>query len=104
MNNLFQIVTDSLTTACKCHGVSGSCSIKTCWKALPDFDIIGATLKDRYSLAVEVHRKRRKKEKVLVPINVAKNGIRTDELVYYTKSPDYCSPDHKTGSIGTHNR
>lgn len=49
-----QVVRSSLSTACKCHGVSGSCSIKTCWKALPDFDKIGATLKERYFLAVEV--------------------------------------------------
>ncbi|KAK6196325.1 hypothetical protein SNE40_001571 [Patella caerulea] len=99
-----KVVEFSLTTACKCHGVSGSCSIKTCWKALPDFDSIGATLKNRYALAVEVKRKRKKKQKVLVPIMANKKSIRSDELIYYTKSPDYCNPDSKSGSIGTQNR
>ncbi|XP_067668624.1 protein Wnt-11b-2-like [Haliotis asinina] len=99
-----KVVTESLITACKCHGVSGSCSIKTCWKALTDFETIGASLKDRYALAVEVRRKRKKKMKVLVPIRKNIRDIRDDQLIYYTKSPDYCSPDEKTGSIGTHGR
>ncbi|KAK7482701.1 hypothetical protein BaRGS_00025999, partial [Batillaria attramentaria] len=95
------VVRESLTTACKCHGVSGSCSIKTCWKALPDFDSIGATLKQRYALAVEVKRRKRKKEHVLLPIQPGKGAFAEDELIYYAKSPDYCSPDEKTGSVGT---
>ncbi|XP_005093891.1 protein Wnt-11b-2 [Aplysia californica] len=99
-----KVVADSLTQACKCHGVSGSCSIKTCWRALPSFDSIGALLKDRYALAVEVRRKRRKKMKVLIPIHKGRASFRDDELVYYEKSPDYCSPDSKTGSVGTRGR
>ncbi|XP_059143099.1 protein Wnt-11b-2-like [Physella acuta] len=96
-----QVVADSITRSCKCHGVSGSCSIMTCWRALPSFDTIGARLKDRYAIAVEVKRKRKKKEKVLVPVNNVKTSFKDDELVYYEKSPDYCSPDEKTGSVGT---
>lgn len=98
------VVRDSLSTACKCHGVSGSCSIKTCWKALPDFDSIGATLKQRYALAVEVKRRKRKKERVLVPIAPGQATFAEDELIYYVKSPDYCSPDEQTGSVGTRGR
>ncbi|CAG5127970.1 unnamed protein product, partial [Candidula unifasciata] len=96
-----RVVADSVTRACKCHGVSGSCSIKTCWRSLPSFDTIGATLKERYALAVEVRRKRVKKEKVLEPIHKGKPSFQSDEFVYYEKSPDYCSPDEKTGSVGT---
>ena len=50
----FQAVADSLTTACKCHGVSGSCSIKTCWKSLGDLKAIGSQLQRKYAVAVEV--------------------------------------------------
>ncbi|XP_047476216.1 protein Wnt-11b-1-like isoform X4 [Penaeus chinensis] len=32
-----RVVEAALSTQCKCHGVSGSCNIKTCWKALPNF-------------------------------------------------------------------
>ncbi|XP_076453529.1 protein Wnt-11b-2-like [Babylonia areolata] len=98
------VVQQSLVTACKCHGVSGSCSIKTCWKALPDFDLIGAALKMRYALAVEVKRRKRKKQYVLIPIQPGKDSFAEDELIYYAKSPDYCSPDPKTGSVGTRGR
>jgi hypothetical protein len=101
---MLQVVSNALTTACKCHGVSGSCSIKTCWRALQDFDAVGGTLRDRFALAVEVKRKRRKGVKVFLPIRDAMGSIREDELVYYQKSPDYCSPDSKTGSVGTHGR
>ncbi|KAL8585905.1 hypothetical protein ACOMHN_061066 [Nucella lapillus] len=98
------LIQNSLVTACKCHGVSGSCSIKTCWKALPDFDLIGSTLKQRYALAVEVKRRKRKKQHVLVPIQPGKDSFAPDELIYYAKSPDYCYPDDKTGSVGTRGR
>ncbi|KAL3848192.1 hypothetical protein ACJMK2_019066 [Sinanodonta woodiana] len=99
-----KIVADNLTTACKCHGVSGSCSIKTCWRALPDFESIGSILKNRYALAVEVKRRTRQGQKVYAPINKNRKTIHDDELVYYTKSPDYCSPDPKSGSVGTQGR
>ncbi|GFO28188.1 protein wnt, partial [Plakobranchus ocellatus] len=99
-----EIVKASLGKACKCHGVSGSCAQKTCWKALPNFDAIGAMLRERYALAVEVRRKRKKKIKMLVPKRRGRSQFRNDELVYYERSPDYCSPDVKTGSVGTKGR
>jgi wingless-type MMTV integration site family, member 7 len=40
-----------LKTDCKCHGVSGSCAMKTCWKSLPPFRIIGNALKKKYNKA-----------------------------------------------------
>ncbi|XP_046393027.1 protein Wnt-11b-2-like [Ischnura elegans] len=44
----------SVSTQCKCHGVSGSCSIKTCWKALPRLVDVGERLKRQYAVATEV--------------------------------------------------
>lgn len=39
---------------CKCHGMSGSCSVKTCWMRLPNFRVIGDSLKDRFDAATRV--------------------------------------------------
>jgi wingless-type MMTV integration site family protein 7 len=36
---------------CLCHGVSGSCSLRTCWKTLPQFREIGDTLRAKYKKA-----------------------------------------------------
>lgn len=39
---------------CKCHGMSGSCTVKTCWMRLPPFRVIGDSLKDRFDGASRV--------------------------------------------------
>lgn len=39
---------------CRCHGVSGSCELKTCWKFMPTFNEIGNVLKQKYGKAVLV--------------------------------------------------
>lgn len=39
---------------CRCHGLSGSCSLKTCWLALPSFDVIGAYLRRKYDTSVHL--------------------------------------------------
>lgn len=46
-----QIVKNLLRTDCKCHGVSGSCAMKTCWKSLPPFRAIGDVLMKKYNRA-----------------------------------------------------
>ncbi|XP_050583916.1 protein Wnt-10b [Bombus affinis] len=47
-------VASNMQVRCKCHGMSGSCELKTCWKVAPDFRIVGKTLKDRFRNAVLV--------------------------------------------------
>ncbi|XP_029992227.1 protein Wnt-2 [Sphaeramia orbicularis] len=87
---------------CKCHGVSGSCSVRTCWLALADFRRTGDHLRKRYNGAVQV------------AVNQYGTGFTTahthfkrpskNDLVYFEDSPDYCIRDHESGSIGTGGR
>lgn len=37
---------------CKCHGVSGSCSMKTCWKKMADFNSTATLLRQKYNQAI----------------------------------------------------
>jgi len=39
---------------CKCHGMSGSCQLKTCWKSAPDFHVVGKVLKHQFRKAILV--------------------------------------------------
>ena len=100
------MVSDSLGPTCKCHGVSGSCSIKTCWKALPDVRQFGLALQKRYAAALEVDARteRKSRERRLMAVQRSRRSVAEDELVYYTISPDYCLPDKSLGSVGTRGR
>ena len=93
---------DSLHTACKCHGVSGSCSLKTCWNQLARFRDTGDRLKQRYDGASEVRFNQQ--GTYLLQRNRAFNKPTKEDLIYLEPSPDYCVADPATGSVGTHGR
>uniref|UniRef100_T1D117 Protein Wnt n=1 Tax=Dendrocoelum lacteum TaxID=27895 RepID=T1D117_9PLAT len=76
------------SVACKCHGVSGSCSLRSCWKQLPPFIQIGHHITQKYDMAkrVKFNRRGTRLRKISGrPIQPAAN-----ELIYSEKSPDYC--------------
>nr|WCP86890.1 WNT 5b-1 [Cyprinus carpio] len=87
--------------ACKCHGVSGSCSLKTCWLQLADFRRVGEFLKEKYDSAAAMRINRRGK---LELVNNRFNPPTSDDLVYIDPSPDYCLRNETTGSLGTQGR
>ena len=41
----FQALSRLMLMKCRCHGVSGSCEFKTCWRSLPRFADVGDYLK-----------------------------------------------------------
>ncbi|KAK9712767.1 wnt family [Popillia japonica] len=102
----------NLLTECKCHGVSGSCTMKTCWKSLPPFRTIGDSLMKKYYRARPVTstytttKSDKKSEKKLqlvlkkgkMPI---KKPPKKSELVFLQMSPNYCEKDLAAGSLGT---
>ncbi|CAL1527163.1 unnamed protein product [Lymnaea stagnalis] len=92
-----------MSRKCRCHGVSGSCAIKTCWRGLPAFKDIGQYLKDGYERSVrlagraQTKLRRKEKSKRRVPIS-------HEELVHLSKSPNYCKHNPKKGILGTNGR
>ncbi|KAM9579668.1 protein Wnt-5b isoform 1-T1 [Guaruba guarouba] len=87
--------------ACKCHGVSGSCSLKTCWLQLADFRKVGDLLKEKYDSAAAMRISRKGK---LELVNSRFNMPTQEDLVYVDPSPDYCLRNETTGSLGTQGR
>ncbi|KAJ3612522.1 hypothetical protein NHX12_020797 [Muraenolepis orangiensis] len=84
--------------ACKCHGVSGSCSLKTCWLQLADFRRVGEFLKEKYDSAAAMRVGRKGK---LEQVDKRFNAPTPEDLVYMDPSPDYCLGNATTGSLGT---
>nr|UTS77836.1 Wnt11 [Laodelphax striatellus] len=97
-----KLVEKSARLQCKCHGVSGSCSVKTCWRALaPTLGELESRLLQLYSTAVDAGRRHMAGGGGPLGAETRhKDGL----LVYLTKSPDHCYPDEKQGSYGTTGR
>ncbi|KAB5543203.1 hypothetical protein PHYPO_G00076450 [Pangasianodon hypophthalmus] len=96
-----QALKDALVMKCKCHGVSGSCSIRTCWRGLHDLKEIAQDLKTKYLSATRVKHQPTGTRKQLVPKDIDVRPVRENELVYLQSSPDFCAKNEKMGSIGT---
>ena len=99
----FQAVKRTMKTLCKCHGVSGSCSTKTCWRQLSSFRTAGSYLKKQYNRAIKIdfqnvalpNKKGHKRERF---IRANRHSFRKTHLLYLEQSPDYC---YKNGSHWT---
>ncbi|XP_076186300.1 protein Wnt-16 [Aptenodytes patagonicus] len=98
-----QAVAKLMSVDCRCHGVSGSCAVKTCWKTMSSFEKIGRFLKDKYENSIQISdrlkKKLRRKEKSQRKIPIGK-----EDLLYVNKSPNYCVEDQKLGIPGTQGR
>ena len=100
---------------CKCHGMSGSCTVKTCWMRLPFFRVVGDRLKDKFDGASRVRssnvgnlrRSRWAKSRYhfqLNPYNPTHKPPTYRDLVYYEQSPDFCTRNPRLGITGTYKR
>ncbi|VTJ71314.1 Hypothetical predicted protein [Marmota monax] len=101
-------VKSGLRTTCKCHGVSGSCAVRTCWKQLSPFRETGQVLKLRYDSAVKVSSATNEALGRLELWAPAKPGSptkglapRPGDLVYMEDSPSFCRPSkYSPGTAG----
>ena len=98
----FQTVKQMMVIVCKCHGVSGSCSVKICWRKMGAFREIGQNLKQKFDGASQVKYSKRK-HKLKRKTKDMKKPTKKD-LVYLDESPDFCNYDLKSGSLGTKGR
>lgn len=126
---LIQAVRDHMKVHCKCHGVSGTCNIKTCFRRLGDFREIAKFLRRKYDRIVYVKKqkntekkkgKRNRKNDIdtnkktketsqsqkisLIPKGRRRKKLTTKDLVALSRSPSYCKKDRKRGSYGTKGR
>ncbi|XP_055639907.1 protein Wnt-2 isoform X2 [Toxorhynchites rutilus septentrionalis] len=111
-----KIVKLLLRTECKCHGVSGSCAMKTCWKSLPSFHTIGDVMMKKYRKARMVQAIRAvgksngqlqlivKRAEKIQPNSANSQKPKRMELVYLQPSPNYCERDVASGILGTSGR
>lgn len=107
-----QIIDEISVKQCRCHGLSTSCAIRTCWSRTSAADILGARLKQSYDSAVQVadFSDEHITENRIQPTNinarrtrlyaVSSQRVRPLELVYLDSSPDYCLPtDYGPGIV-----
>lgn len=103
-----QAVKEHQSLQCKCFGLSGVCTSKTCHRALlPRMETIGMWLKHKYGQAVHVKPSRRRNRSGYPRFLVQKNGRgrpNMNNLIYLEDSPTYCERDWSTGSLGTKGR
>ncbi|XP_031552978.1 protein Wnt-8b-like [Actinia tenebrosa] len=90
----------TLMKECKCHGVCGSCSTKTCWKQLAPFEKVGNYLKEKYLKAKEVRVKKDKLVQKIKPKTFQPIAKKDRSLVFIESSPDYCRYNATAGSLG----
>lgn len=82
---------------CKCHGVSGACTIRTCWLAMQEFRRVGEYLKLKYNGATQVMMNQEGSSLIVANKN-HKRPTRKD-LVYLEHSPDYCINNLQIGKL-----
>lgn len=101
---------------CKCHGLSGSCQLRTCWKSAPEFHVVGKELMRLFRQAILVDQSNLASSQLIINSNQfgqrkAKynnsynskkfnneqilNENQPDEksLFYYQRSPNFCEAD-----------
>ena len=88
---------------CKCHGFSGSCSYRTCLKTLGPFGAVGGYLHDKYYNATKVTVHQDKNQLVAADRKNREKTLEKD-LWFLEESPDYCTPNNSTRSLGTTGR
>ncbi|XP_014236555.1 protein Wnt-6 [Trichogramma pretiosum] len=95
-------VRNYMRTECKCHGLSGSCTVKTCWRKMPAFREVGNRLKESFDGAAKVIPGNDGRSFITEGLTIKPPG--RYDLIYSEDSPDFCRANRKTGALGTQGR
>ncbi|XP_028968850.1 protein Wnt-8b-like [Galendromus occidentalis] len=89
-------VKKTMRKMCKCHGVSGSCAVTTCWMRLSDMQTIGKRLRRAFENAkrLDYNGGSLNSERKDLP-------FRKHELIYSYDSINYCNANLTAGTVGT---
>ncbi|CAG9567459.1 unnamed protein product [Danaus chrysippus] len=104
------ILSSHMEVRCKCHGLSGSCQLRTCWRTTPDFRIVASTIKREYRKALVVAQEELNNSPSVLrgrPRGRRRSRARPapkTSLVFLEKSPSFCEADPKMDSAGTSGR
>ncbi|KAJ8961762.1 hypothetical protein NQ318_021363 [Aromia moschata] len=97
-----EIIRDTMVRRCRCHGISGSCSVQTCWMQVAPFEVVAKKLWEKYKKAVRLTH--HVVEMALVVGNSARDvgeekevPERRKELIFLEQSPDYCISNEAEG-------
>ena len=108
-----QAVVRNSRVQCRCHGLSDGCTVRTCYRQLSRFRVIGDYLREKYESSIEVElsqkssqgsEKNKATEMKLREKNPEYKAVTRDDLVYLEDSPNYCVQHHQSGSLGTAGR
>lgn len=85
-----EAIGEQLREVCKCHGFSGSCTTKTCWKRLGPFNSVMGLLKKHYHHAVKKKLLNYTTKRAVAP--KLKKRLQKDRkaLLYFQKTPNLC--------------
>ena len=119
--------------SCQCHGISGSCTLKTCYKRMPLLDRVQIFLRRKYDKAVRVmgdpkthslkaagragrqrqRRQRGGRRRKGRSAGSSPRGVRRrtpnrqllpESLFFTTPSPNFCKINRRAGVPGTRGR
>lgn len=96
------MVKNDMVRVCQCHGFSGSCEVKTCWKEMIPWKEVFENLKDKYDSSVKVELDKRSNR--LRNYHASDKRFQDEDMVYLKDSPNLCDYNQVTGSLGTQGR
>lgn len=109
-----RVILKNMKQVCKCHGVSGSCSVKVCWKVMPEFRVIGDELMKRYRQAAQINDRRVRSRLQKLKMIISRRSLNLDgqdehrsmkdSLVFIETSPNFCKRNPDMNNFGTSGR